>query len=54
MNNTELLRQSYRMIRTAGSLLGMTTKSPQPISGTSLRMRIMRSVQFSSESECRR
>src|SRR6266436_4504924 len=32
----------------------MTVKSPQPISGTSLRMRMMRSVQFSSDSGWRR
>src|SRR5437879_4540418 len=32
----------------------MTAKSPQPTSGTSLRMRMMRSVQFNNESGWRR
>src|SRR2546430_2429622 len=49
-NSTQLLRQSYRITSTAGSWLGITVKSPQPTSGTSLRMRIIRSVQFRSES----
>src|SRR5271166_6343122 len=42
------------MPRTALSPVSSTSKSPHPISGTSLRTRIMRSVQFSIECGSRR
>src|ERR1700720_4780952 len=42
------------MTSTAGSRVAMTRKSPQPTSGTSLRIRMMRSIQFSIELGSRR
>ena len=48
------IQPRWRVTRTDGSPTGMTVKSPQPTSGTSLRMRMIRSVQFSNESGCRR
>src|ERR1700693_570333 len=43
---TELSRQSYRIVRTSGPPARSIEKSPHPISGTSLRIRIIRSIQF--------
>ena len=57
----EIVNEQHRIVApvvahasTAGSRVAITLKSPQPISGTSLRMRMMRSVQFSIESGSRR
>ena len=53
-NSAELFRHSYRIASTDESPVAIDSNRPQPISGTSLRILMMRSVQLSSESGSRR
>jgi hypothetical protein len=46
---TELVRQLYCIAKTSGVPVDTKEKSLQPISGTSLRMRMMRSIQLRGE-----